>query len=64
MQAVHQQTGLRYSEVQCKCNHLDWHAYLSSVHVHTTWLMTMFYLASELMFALSQFMLVKGKHKW
>ena len=48
MQAVHWQTGLS----------------LSSVRVHTTWLLTVFHLASELMFALSQFMLVKGKHKW
>ena len=48
MQAVHWQTGLS----------------LSSIHVHTTWLMTVFHLASELTFALSQFLLVKSKHKW
>ena len=48
MQAVHWQTGLS----------------LSNMHVHTTWLMTVFHLASELTFALSQFMLVKSKHKW
>lgn len=44
MQAVHWQTGLS----------------LSSIHVHTTWLMTVFHLASELTFALSQFMLLKA----